>query len=348
MPLGDHLEELRSRILRALIAVGLLFLACWFVREHIMRVLVQPHLQATGAFQLDPSLKFRSYLEPITAQLKACAIVALIVGAPYLLYQMWAFIAPGLYKREQRVLIRLGAFSLLCFGAGIVFGYFVFIPLALRFLLTLSGELTRPVLMVGSYLSMFMLMTVALGLVFQTPLLIYHLVRWDIVTIEAVQKHRKGAILAGFVCAAVFTPPDPFTQLMMAIPLILLYDLGALLAAPTREAFLNFARFAGTVLLIGAVVLGYFFFWPVGGVQARTGPVRLGNRELHTSEAARLRRGQTATVPKESLARFIWGGSNGSTLLLDGPGQLRVRGKGSIGLIRGEAMADSTRNCRRL
>lgn len=337
MPLGEHLEELRARLLRCIIAVAVIFIASWFFRETILGVLLRPHRLATRAFQLEQTLKFGSYLEPITAQLKACVVLAVVVAMPWLLYQMWSFVAPGLYKAERHVMIRIGAISLLCFAAGVAFGYFLFIPLALRFLLSLSGATTEPVLMIGSYLSLFILMTLALGIVFQTPLIMYHLVRWDIVSIESIQKHRKAAILAGFVIAALFTPPDPFTQVMMAIPLVMLYDLGALAASPTRTALWNFGRFAGTVLVIGGALLAFFFLWPVGRAEAVTGTAEIAGKQLSAGARTRLRRGHVCRVPEGSLVRLRFG--RNSRVLIGGKARVQVHGGGRLSLYGGGIFA---------
>lgn len=337
MPLGEHLEELRARIIRSLLAVVGAFVVAWFFRQKILDVLIRPHELATTAFQLDKTLKFQSYIEPLTAQLKACLIVGLIVAAPWVLYQMWGFVAPGLYRRERKLMVRLGLISALCFAVGVSFGYFLFIPLALRFLLSLSGTSTEPLLMIGSYLSLFILMTVALGIVFQTPLVIYHLVKWDIVSVEGIQKHRKGAILGGFVVAAVFTPPDPFTQMMIAIPLVMLYDLGALAAVPNRQALWNFTRFAGTVVLIGGIILGFFFLWPVGTLEVIEGDTALRGLPVGPGVSPGMRRGDMGTVFEGGLARITFGEK--SRVLIEGEARLQVHGRGNVSLLSGKLLA---------
>jgi len=343
MPFGEHLEELRKRILWCLAVAGGAFILAWFVRDGVMRVLVRPHVLAMKAFELDTTLKFRTYLEPVTAQLKACLVASLVVTAPFSLYQMWGFVAPGLYSRERRLTVRLGLMSLLCFAAGVCFGYFLFIPLALRFLLALSGALTEPVLMIGSYLSLLFLMTLALGVVFQTPLIMYHLVRWQIVSVDAIQRQRKVAILAAFVLGAFLTPPDPFTQVMMAVPLIMLYDLGALAAAPSRRALANFVRFAGTVGLIVAVVAALFFLVPVGRVSAIRGSVHLGVRTLEPRQARSVRRGQSCRVGPDAVAKIAFGrGPRAAHLLLAEEATVQVHGRGALSLYGGRALADNT------
>ncbi len=343
MSLGDHIEELRRRVLRCILVVGAVFIAAWFLRGPMMRVLIRPHALAMKAFQLEPTLKFRTYLEPVTAQLKACLVLSLVLAAPVLLYQMWAFIAPGLYKRERRLMVRLGLVSALCFAAGVAFGYFLFIPLALRFLLALSGAQTEPVLMIGSYLSLLFVMTLALGVVFQTPLVMFHLVRWGIVSVEAIQEHRKMAILAGFVLAAFFTPPDPFTQIMMAVPLIMLYDLGALAAAPSRRAFANFGRFAGLVTLVLGAAAAFFFLWPVGRISAVRGTAQSGSRLLQADEGASLRRGRTWHLGDGGLVRIDFRPDAPEPhLLISGKARFQVHGCWKLSLYDGRALANNT------
>jgi len=343
MPLGDHLEELRRRLLWSVVVVGVAFIAAWAFRGAIMQFLVRPHVLAMKAVQLEPTLKFSTYLEPVTAQLKACLLAALVVASPLVLYQVWAFVAPGLYKREQRFVLRVGLISLGCFALGAGFGYFLFIPLVLRFLLALSGAQTEPVLMIGPYLSLLLLLTLALGAVFQTPLVMYYLVRWGVVSVEAIQRHRKLAILAAFAVPAVLPPPDPFTQLMMAVPVVVLYDIGALIAAPSRRAVLNFFASAGTVGLIVVLIGGFFFLWPVGRLSALRPTVQVGSQQIGPGQILTLRRGQTCRVGPEGLARIGLGsGERAPYILLAGATTAQAHGRGSVTLYEGRLLADNS------
>lgn len=341
MSLGDHLDELRSRVIRSLIAVGVIFIGCWIFRDTIMSVLIRPHALAMQARRLEGTLKFQSYLEPTTAQLKACMIVALILASPWLIYQMWSFVAPGLYGRERRVFVKLGAVSLLCFVAGVGFGYFVFIPMTLRFLLAISGPAVEPVLMIESYLSLLFLLTFALGALFQMPIVMFHLVRWDIVSVHSIQHYRKYAIVGAFALSAVLTPPEPFTQVMMAIPLVVLYDVGALAAAPSRKALLNLGRFAGSVLLIGSAIVGFFFLVPVGNVISLEGEIQVGDGQLESGQSRKVRRGEICTVPQGSVGRLTFGPDSG--VLIRGPADVRVHGKNQITLQSGTVLLESRR-----
>ena len=311
MPLGDHLEELRSRIILSLVVLAVAFIVAWLFNDRIMSVVKRPHELATAAMQLEQSLKFGSYTEPVVSKLKACLIAAALVVAPFLLYQAWAFIAPGLFHHERKHVVKLMFPSFLCLAVGVCFGYFLFIPLALRFLLSLSGAGTEPVLMIGSYLSLFFLLTLALGIAFQTPLVMYLLVKWEIVDVDAIQEHRKVAMVAAFALAAFLTPPDPATQCMMAIPLVMLYDIGALAGAPSRKAFVNFMKFAGTILLIIGAIAAWYFLWPVGKLTMVKGSAALGDRNIQGEETVSLRRGTILELSKGSVGRF-WSGKQAS------------------------------------
>ncbi len=344
MSLGDHLEELRSRVIRCIVAVGVLFAAAWIFREQIMLVLFRPHLYTASGARIAPSLKFRDYLEPVTVQLKACLTASIIVAAPYLLYQAWAFVAPGLYRKERLFFVRILAVSILCFAAGAVFGYFLFIPLALRFLLSLAPASTEPVLMMGAYLSLLLMMTIALGIVFQTPVVIYYLVKWNIVSAPAIRSNRRNAILGAFIIAAFFTPPDPATQIMMAVPVILLYELGLLIAAPSRKEFAAFLRPAGIIALLFAAVLAWQNYVPVARIVDFTGDVGIDAQPLDSGEEIIIKRGSVVTVGEGGRAVLGLGfrGERG-TGVMDGGSTASVMTSNRIFLHSGAMLAESGR-----
>ncbi|MFO7958845.1 MAG: twin-arginine translocase subunit TatC [Candidatus Brocadiia bacterium] len=340
MSLGEHLEELRRRLIICLLTVGAAALVAWFFRERIMSVLIWPHVRAMEAFELDPTLKVSTYMEGVVAHLKACIIVALAVAAPVVIYHVWAFVAPGLFHHERRKVLRLGAACVVCFFAGVCFGYFLFVPIALRYLLTLSGPSTEPVLMISGYLTTFFFLTFAMGIAFQTPVIIFYLIRWKILRAESLRKARKGVILGAFVVGAFLTPPDPLTQIMMAVTLIMLYDLGVLLAAPNRETLGGFLRFTGSIVLIIGGVLAYLTFWPVGRVEAVRGGVSAGDTAVSPEKPVSVRRGDVVKTGSDGLARLTLGG--GETILhLAADGRARVHGPGAFTLYEGEALLDN-------
>ncbi len=341
MPLGAHLEELRSRLIKCLLALAGTFILCWVFRERLMAILVGPHVSAMRAFELDTTLKFRSYLEPVVAQLKACVVASLVVTAPVIIYQTWAFIAPGLFPRERYKAVKLGAACMVCFAAGVCFGYFVFVPVALRYLLRLSGAATEPVLMVGAYLSMFFVLTFALGIAFQTPVVVYYLVRWGVVDVQGLQKNRKPVILGAFVIGAFLTPPDPLTQILMAVTLIVLYDLGGLLAAPSRATLVGFFKFTGLVALVGGVFVSWYSFWPVAQFHVLEGAAEVGGRQFSAGQVTGLRRGAMCRTGKDGSARIVLGGRDGPEIYLAGSARMQVNGPANVRLFVGQSLVVS-------
>jgi sec-independent protein translocase protein TatC len=338
MSLGQHLEELRLRVIWCVLVVLAASAAAWGVHLKIMAILVRPHVQAISAFDQNVALNAASYFEGFMAQIKACTIVALVVTSPFLLYQAWAFVAPGLFPHERKWVMKLVVPSLLCFAGGVVFGYFVFIPTVLHYLLVLAGPNVHPVLMISNYLSAFFLLTLAMGLAFQTPIVVACLIRWQIVSVDTLLRHRKVMILVAFIVAAVITPPDPVSQILMALPLIVLYDLGMLAAAPSRRTLWSFSQFTGVIVVLIAGLVCWTDYWPVAHAAALRGQVTLAGGQLAPGPPQPVRRGVQVVAGKGALARISIGGAS---LYLDGPGTLLVHGSGKVTLQSGDAMAES-------
>jgi sec-independent protein translocase protein TatC len=342
MSLGEHLEELRSRIIKCLAAVAVAFAVCWLFRDYLRVVVLRPHEVAMRAFELPPALKFSGYFETIVVQIKVCAIFGLLIVSPYVLYHIWAFIAPGLFVHERRRGLKLGLACVACLLAGVCFGYFLFIPTALRYLIMLAGGWAEPMLMIGSYLSLFFFMTFALAIAFQTPIIVFFLIRWGVLDAKAMGRYRKPVILGAFVVGAVLTPPDPVTQIMMATTLIMLYDLGGLVAAPSRSTLMSFLKFTGTVVLIGGAVWAWFRFWPIGHVEALSGRVDLGGVQLLAQEPVGLRRGTVCETGLQGVARLELGGDDAARLFAAPGTHLQVHNRGSVSLYGGRLLADSS------
>ncbi|MFW6189097.1 MAG: twin-arginine translocase subunit TatC [Planctomycetota bacterium] len=341
MTLGEHLQELRNRLVVCLVALGAAFIGCWVFKYRLMAVLKAPHVRAMESFGYEAVLNYAGYFDPIGAQLKLCLIAAAVITSPLLIYEIWAFVAPGLFPHEKFRVIRLGVASLLCFLAGVSFGYFLFIPVALRYMVMLAGPGTRPVLMIDKYLSLFFMLTLALAVAFQTPVVVAYLIRWKILTVESLQKHRKTAIVVAFVLAAVLTPPDPLTQIMMGVTLVVLYDLGGLVGAPGPKTFKAFAKFAGIIAVVLAALVAYVEFWPVAQVTALRGAVQAGPRGLDTNQPQELRRGMEVSTREDALGRVRFGGGEGPVVHLAGNSDLRVTGPAKGALARGSALVSS-------
>jgi sec-independent protein translocase protein TatC len=225
MPFMEHLGELRTRIVRALIAllVGL-GIALPFSQK-IVDYLARP-VQAGGH-----SLVFLALTEAFWVQMKVAVIVGLFIAAPAILWQIWAFVAPGLHEHEKKYAAPFVLVGSLLFIGGGAFSLKVVTPYAISFLLSYSRPGLQPMISIGSYVDFLLKFTVAFGLVFELPLALTLLARMGVVTPAMLAKNRKYAILGAFIAAAILTPtPDMFNQTLMAGPLIILYELGIISA----------------------------------------------------------------------------------------------------------------------
>ncbi|MDN3509878.1 MAG: twin-arginine translocase subunit TatC [Candidatus Jettenia sp.] len=263
MTLGAHLEELRRRVVYSIIAIVLCFVFCWFFKVQILDIAKKPHRFAMGKAGLSSELQVLSYQEGFYAYMKLCFITSVFIAYPFVIYQIWQFVRAGLYKKEKKYILLFLPISYLAFVVGGVFGYFLLIPFGLQFLIGILGPGIQPIITMQQYVSFVFMLTVALGLVFQLPLVMLLLSKIGIVSPDKFIAWRKYAILVIFIIAAIVTPPDPFTQTMTAVPMIMLYELGILIARPTKRGFI----LLGTAVGCGAIaVVGvYFYFTHKGG-----------------------------------------------------------------------------------
>ena len=225
MPFMEHLGELRTRIVRSL--MGLLVglgIALPFSQK-IVDYLARP-VRATGN-----NLVFLSLTEAFWVQMKVAVIVGLFIAAPAILWQIWAFVAPGLHTHEKKYATPFVLIGTVLFIGGGVFSLKVVTPYAITFLLSYSRPGLQPMISIGSYVDFLLKFTLAFGLVFELPLAITLLARMGIVTPAMLSRNRKYAILGAFIAAAILTPtPDAFNQTLMAGPLIILYEVGIICA----------------------------------------------------------------------------------------------------------------------
>lgn len=230
MSFGDHLMELRSRLIRALLATLLGFILVWTWVDDVMGVVKRPYDVAVE--DLGQRMPFIATGVGTTffAYMKVAFIVSLIVSAPVWIYQLWAFIGAGLYRRERKLVYSYFPLCIVLFAGGVVFGYFVLLPIGLAFLLGFSDPaLVQNYTGISEYLGFFAIMTLLLGAAFQLPVVMLGLGRTGVMTIPKFKKNRKFVILGIFIVAAVVTPPDPVSQTLLAVPLCLLYELGIFL-----------------------------------------------------------------------------------------------------------------------
>ncbi|MEW6685123.1 MAG: twin-arginine translocase subunit TatC [Candidatus Edwardsbacteria bacterium] len=225
MPFFDHLEELRRRLLFSLLFITVFSLAGWFFSPQIISFLLKP----VG------KLYFFSVLEAFTVRLKISIIVGFALSTPFLLYQAIRFIFPALRQKERHLILPLVVFSLLLFLAGIAFGYFLVFPVGLRVLLSFGGGQLEPLLGVSRYLSFVLWFLLAFGLSFQLPLIIFFLVKLGVITPLFLRQQRKVAIVLAFIMAALGPTTDLLSQVLMVVPLILLYEAGLWLSYLGRK-----------------------------------------------------------------------------------------------------------------
>lgn len=222
LPFTAHLEELRSRLIKSFIAVGIGFVGSYFFKEKIFNILVAPLARVMRA---GDSLIYTNLPEAFFTFLKTAFLCGIMVASPVILYQFWMFVAPGLYHREKRLLLPIVFLSTLFFVGGALFGYFIVFPFGFEFFLSFATETIRPMPSMKEYLGFASKLLLAFGLVFEMPLVITFLARLGIVNVPFLKKYRKYAILLFFTGAAILTPPDVVTQIFMALPLILLYEI---------------------------------------------------------------------------------------------------------------------------
>jgi sec-independent protein translocase protein TatC len=226
MPFLEHLGELRTRIVRSLLGLIVGLVIAFPSSKHVMLWLSRP-IHAT-----QNELVFLTVTEAFWVQMKVALFVGLFIASPWILYQVWAFIAPGLYPQERKYAIPFVLIGSLMFIAGGAFSLLIVTPNAVKFLLSFgtSAGLT-PMISIGSYIGFLLKFTLAFGAVFEVPLAITLAARMGLVTPRALAKNRKYAVLGAFIAAAILTPtPDAVNQTLMAGPIIVLYEVGIVAA----------------------------------------------------------------------------------------------------------------------
>jgi sec-independent protein translocase protein TatC len=219
----DHLQELRTRLVYSIAAVGVGFFACWGFREKIYAVMQKPIMDALKANGMSDKLVYLNPVEPFNLYLKISALAGLFLTSPFVLYQVWMFISPGLYRHEKRYVMPFMASTIALFSAGGYFGYRIVYPRALEFLIGF-GKQFQPMITIGEYTSLFLSIVLGMGLIFELPILIFFLALMGIVSASFMVKNFRYAILIIFIIAAIVTPtPDVINMCIFAAPMIGLY-----------------------------------------------------------------------------------------------------------------------------
>jgi sec-independent protein translocase protein TatC len=229
MTIWEHLEELRSRIVRMIVSFVAGGAVAWIYRVEVLKWLVEPFRKAGGV-----DLNFQSPAAMFIAYVRLAAMAGLIFSLPFILYQVWAFIAPGLYSREKKFAVPFVVSSCGLFALGGWFGWRFAFPLAFKYLLSFEGDVggikVKTTVMVSEYLDFVSHMLLAFGFAAELPVLVFFLAIAGLVDHKSLIKFFRYFVVLAFVISAVLTPPDPLSQLMLALPLCLLYGLSILVA----------------------------------------------------------------------------------------------------------------------
>jgi sec-independent protein translocase protein TatC len=231
-PFLSHLEELRKRLIACAIGVGIGFVIAYIFSERLFQLLIAP---LHAVMPEGDQLIYTNLPEMFFTYIKVAFIAGIMLAAPLIFYELWMFVAPGLYQKEKKYLIPFVVCSTILFVGGGLFGYFVVFPFGFKFFIGFSNEYVKALPSVKQYFSFSIKLLIAFGAVFELPLIIYFLAKMGVVTPEFLKQKRKYAILMTFTLAAVLTPPDVVTQCMMAGPLIILYEIGIVVSKLARK-----------------------------------------------------------------------------------------------------------------
>lgn len=240
LTLTAHLQELRKRLIVSSIAVGIGFAVSYAFSQEIFDWLARPLYRELPR---GDTIIFTGYAEAFFLYLKLSFFAGVAEASPVLLYQLWAFVTPGLYEHEKKLALPFVLFSTVFFAAGVLFAYFVVFPSAFRFFLSYNSEALRALPAMGEYITFAVHLLLAFGLAFEFPVVMCILAKAGVVSVRLLRQGRKYAVLAIFILAALLTPtPDVINQLLMAGPLMVLYELSIVLIwflerkAPAKEA----------------------------------------------------------------------------------------------------------------
>ncbi len=226
MPLLQHLEELRTRLIHAMIGYAVCLVGCVLFSPRLFQLLIRP---AVEFLPEGTSFVYTKLPEAFLTYLKVALLASVFIASPYLFYQLWKFVAPGLYKREKRMVFPFVLFSTVLFLSGAVFCYLAVLPWACKFFLAYGADpetSIRPMLTISEYLAFSTRLLLAFGLVFELPLAMMFVGRAGLIRHQKLRKLRPIALVLAFVGASLITPPDVVTQIALGLPLMLLYELG--------------------------------------------------------------------------------------------------------------------------
>jgi len=229
MSLADHLEELRKRLILALLGLTVGLAICMFFGKFIVDFITQPYIQHTSQ---TADLQVLSPAEGFMTYIKVCLLSGIILTSPWVFYQMWQFVAAGLYKNERRYVYVITPCSAILFIAGCIFCLKIAGPVTLEFFIKFNANVLNVTsrFTFRNYINFIVGLTLIFGLGFQTPLAVLFLNKLGIISVDRLKKSRKYVLLIVFIIAAILTPPGPIIQIMLALPLYILFEIGILLS----------------------------------------------------------------------------------------------------------------------
>jgi len=224
----SHLIELRTRLLRAIIVVVVVFVCLFPFAKELYALLAQPLL---ASLPKGGQMIATDVTTPFFVPMKVAMMAAFLISLPYVLYQVWAFVAPGLYSHEKKLAAPLVAVSTILFLCGMAFAYFLVFPVIFGFISSVAPEGVAVMTDINKYLDFVLTLFLAFGITFEVPVAVIVLVKMDVVSVKKLREIRSYVIVGAFVSGAIFTPPDVVSQIMLAVPLWLLYEAGIVAAA---------------------------------------------------------------------------------------------------------------------
>lgn len=219
----SHLIELRDRLLRCVVALLLVFICLFPWARDLYSLLAQPLIASMPA---GGQLIATEVTAPFFVPIKVTMMAALVIALPYLLYQVWAFVAPGLYAHEKKLVVPLIVTSTLLFLCGMSFAYFLVFPVVFHFIISVAPEGVAVMTDIGKYLDFVLTLFIAFGVTFEVPVAVVILVRMGMISVAKLKEIRPYVIVGAFVIGAIFTPPDVVSQILLAVPLWILYEIG--------------------------------------------------------------------------------------------------------------------------
>ncbi|MEY4730557.1 MAG: hypothetical protein RL020_1715 [Pseudomonadota bacterium] len=224
----SHLVELRERLMRSLIAFGLVFICLFFWANDLYDLLAAPLISQLPA---GGQMIATDVATPFFVPMKVAMMAAFLICLPYILWQFWGFVAPGLYTHEKKLAVPLVITSTILFFCGMAFAYFLVLPTVFHFIVKIAPKGVAVMTDINKYLDFVLGMFVAFGVTFEVPVVVVILVKMGMVSVQKLREIRSYVIVGAFVVGAIFTPPDVVSQIMLAVPLCILYELGIIAAA---------------------------------------------------------------------------------------------------------------------